>query len=107
MGERQRFVFVLVVFFVQWKYMLKPECAIAEQHCDEQRDKAVQHLRLGSWFAKATGSPERHNPAPLPCGMMRALPCSQPASLGFVSSLYLVVTRAPLQKDWFIVWTVT
>ena len=74
--------------------MLRPECTIVEQLCDEQQDEVVQPQRLGSWFAKATGSPEMHSPAPLPYGMTRAFPCNDPASLGFVPPLHFTVMGA-------------
>jgi len=73
---------------------LRPERAIVEQLCDEQQDGVAQPWRLGSWFAKATGSPESRSPAPLPYGMTRAFPCGQPASLGFASSLHFTVMGA-------------
>lgn len=38
--------------------MLRPECAIVGQCCDEQQDKVVKPPRFGGCFAKATGSPE-------------------------------------------------
>lgn len=74
--------------------MLRTECTIVEQVCDEQQDEVVHPQRLGSWFAKATGLLEWHSPAPLPYGMTRAFLCGQPASLGFVSSLHFTVMGA-------------
>lgn len=50
------------------------------------------HCRTTLWWA--TGSPERHSPAPIPDRMMRVFPCVQPASLGLLSSLHVTLMGA-------------